>query len=730
MKKIALTFLSGLIAFSLTAQKSGLREGDRLFKAFNYKEAAEVYSEVVTKYPNHLEANEKLARAYVLAEDYANAEAVYANIVKLPDASAVNRFYYAQALRANGKYEEAEKEYDAFAKANHNDPRAAEFENGAEKRAGLQENKKEFTVTNFPFNSTESDIAPFYYNGGLLFSSDRAKHHVIANGSYYDLFFSNSDSSGTPLSVKKWKSKQLKNALHEGPSVFTADGKEVYFTASNRTSGEFKRGKNKAVNLKVYHAVYDTVKNKWVDVLPLPFCSSDYSVAHPAISKDGKRLYFVSDMPGGYGETDIYVSFRDGATWATPINLGKNINTPGRELFPFVSSDNTLYFSSDSRIGLGRLDIYSATYSNNTWGNVQNLGVPLNTNFDDFGFIMDSDNLSGYFVSNRDGGLGRDDIYSFAKPSSKKDKNIAAQNNLTYPPTPNRELRRLAAEKLKTITLDSSATRKVTAQVKAETPKVKVEEPKTETTAPKAEAKNEVSKVETTAPQTEVKTDAPKVEAVAPKKEISLSVAVLLSTKALAEGAIVTLTNKATGVQQSGKVTETSVPKFLLEPNQNYELCATKDEGSLRGKYSHPCKTISTQGITSDLAEVIEINYLETGLVIKEDIHFDVNKWVVKPEEEVWLHKIVKYMQDFPQLEIEMTGHTDCIGDAVYNEYLSTQRLQACLNWLDAKNVDLSRILAVGYGETKPAVNCECTKCTPEELQANRRIEIRVMKVR
>lgn len=720
MRKIALTFVAGIMMLSLNAQKTnralkyGLKDGDRYFAAGYYADAADVYNELVFKYPDNLEANQKAARAYVLAEDHVNAEVAYAALTKLPNTPAESNYFYGLELLANGKYKEAQDAFDVFVKANPNDPRAQEFAGSYDKITALLNDSKSVTIENYKFNSASSDIAPVFYKDGILFSSKRYRNNAIvnvdepANSPFYNLFISGGDSTGKTVEAKKWKAKNIDKQLHDGVVSFSADGKEIYFTGSNRSAGKAKLGKKKEINLKVYHAVYDSAKQQWTDVRPLPFCSNEYSVAHPSLSADGKRLFFVSNMPGGYGETDVYVSFRDGATWGTPINLGRNINTSGRELFPYIATNNTLYFTSDNRVGLGGLDIYSATFNEGAWGNSKNLGVPFNSQYDDFGYIVNDASRSGYFVSNRSGGKGSDDIYSFGGilPVAKEAKVV--------------ELTKLK-ETFKPVLLDSSATRKL---IKMQ----KVEEPKVEVAVPKVEVKTTVDSPKVNVPlpvveQPKTMVDTPKI--------YTLSVEVQgKPQKEVVEGAVVTLYNPKTGELQKKVITDKLLnPTFLVRTEERYELCVTHVPLNENGSFNYPCKSISTNTVSANFAESIELAYIEKDAVIKEDVHFDLDKAIIKPEEEVWLKRVAGFMEQLPKLKLEITSHTDCLGAAAYNEKLSQQRLESIMNWFRNHNVDVSRIMAIAYGERKPSVNCACEACTDEDNKANRRVEIRVLEV-
>jgi outer membrane protein OmpA-like peptidoglycan-associated protein len=200
--------------------------------------------------------------------------------------------------------------------------------------------------------------------------------------------------------------------MHESTPVFAKDGKTVYFTRNNYNNGKIQKDATGQVLLKIYKAVLDN--DKWINVTELPFNSDAYSVAHPALSPDGKYLYFASDMPGSYGQADIYkVVINSDGSFGTPQNLGTGINTQGKETFPFVDAEGVLYFASDGHPGLGGLDIYTAVAENGNFTKAYNVGEPVNSKNDDFTFIIDRQSKTGFFASNRNGGSGYDDIYSF-----------------------------------------------------------------------------------------------------------------------------------------------------------------------------------------------------------------------------------------------------------------------------------------------------------------------------
>ncbi|MDO6855376.1 carboxypeptidase-like regulatory domain-containing protein, partial [Cellulophaga lytica] len=271
------------------------------------------------------------------------------------------------------------------------------------------------------------------YNDKLVFSSARDTGtvrrtiHEWNNQPFLNLYAAQFNEEGTPINADKLDRK-LNKKTHESSAVFTKDGNTMYFTRNNSDNGRFARGKDGVSRLKLYRAT--KVNDEWKKVTELPFNGDDFSIAHPALSPDETKLYFASDMPGTRGMSDLYVVdiIADG-TFSAPRNLGNKINTESRETFPFVSKNNILYFASDGHPGLGGLDIFATQVTNNFNDSyILNIGKPVNSKQDDFSLIFDEDTQKGFFASNRDGGKGYDDIYSFIQT---KELNLNCYNTIT-----------------------------------------------------------------------------------------------------------------------------------------------------------------------------------------------------------------------------------------------------------------------------------------------------------
>lgn len=391
-------------SFVFSQDNAAIRKGDACMKKGEYDRAAEFYLEGATG-NSKITGNHKLAAALIALDDYQNAERIDSLLVSLQPDSSIDRFNYAQVLRRNGKYEDAGRSYSAYFKAHPNDPLAADFSDFENKALHLLAVNNNYKLTDLPENTSGSEVGPTFCFYSLCYSSN---HLSGQKKQTYDLYLTQGGNPSNPAAPEKLKG-DVNGELDEGPATFSSNGKEMIFTRSNYGH----KGADGVMRQGLYHADYDTAGKKWVNITALNFIDYNYNFMQPSLSRDGSTLYFASDIKGGLGETDIYVCHKNGNTWSTPVNLGSGINTTGKEQTPFISDDGTLYFASDSRMGLGGLDIYAATQVNGVWGNATNLGAPLNSSYDDFGYIHDATGKSGYIVSNRPGGKGGNDIYQF-----------------------------------------------------------------------------------------------------------------------------------------------------------------------------------------------------------------------------------------------------------------------------------------------------------------------------
>lgn len=416
-KKYLLYTLLSLFVLVGYAQEKQLEKADEKYDSYAFINAIEIYEKVAEEGYKSKELFEKLGNAYYFNADLISASKWYGELFKLGEEVAPEYYFrYAQALKSEKRYAESDEKMKEFNRLTGSDIRGTKFINQRNYLEEISLLSGRYRIENLGVNSPYSDFAPSFYKENLVFSSardtgvaTRYKHKWNARP-FLDLYGAEIMENGGLSDVDKF-SKKLNTKYHESTTAFTKDGNTMYFTRNNYYKGKYKKDKKGINKLKIFRATRDG--DRWVNIEELPFNSNNYSVAHPALSADEKKLYFASDMPGTVGLSDLYVvDINDDGTFGEPKNLGKGINTEGRENFPFVSQNNELYFSSDGHVGLGGLDIFVINLEDEN-SEILNIGEPVNSTMDDFTFVINSTTKKGFFASNRDGGQGDDDIYSF-----------------------------------------------------------------------------------------------------------------------------------------------------------------------------------------------------------------------------------------------------------------------------------------------------------------------------
>jgi outer membrane protein OmpA-like peptidoglycan-associated protein/tetratricopeptide (TPR) repeat protein len=417
MKKIIVISFAILATINGYSQPSKVKAADKNYDKLAYVDAIKTYERVFEKGYKSADMLQKLGNAYYFKADLDNAAKWYSELFNFTqDVEPEYYFRYAQSLKAIKEYKKADSMMAAFNEKSGNDLRAKLAANQKDYLAVIKANSGRYTIENAGINSQYSDYGSSYLDNKVVFASARdtggvakGKHTWTGEG-FTNLYGADMGSEGTLSSPERF-SKNMNSKYHESTPVFTKDGKTVYFTRNNYVNGKKKRDSEKTILLKLLKATLEG--DKWTDIKELPFNSDEYSVAHPALSPDDKTLYFASNMPGTTGLSDLWkVSINGDDTYGTPENLGKGINTEGRETFPTITPENELYFASDGHPGLGGLDIYvSKGEKDGSFKDVVNVGEPANSPKDDFALLMDTKTNIGYLTSNREGGLGSDDIY-------------------------------------------------------------------------------------------------------------------------------------------------------------------------------------------------------------------------------------------------------------------------------------------------------------------------------
>ena len=402
------------------AQEGKVKVAGEKFEEFAYVNARDLYSRVANRGFTSPEVFSKLGDSYYFTADYAEAAQWYEKLVATDgEISPEYYFRYAQSLKSVKKYDKADKMMAVFVQMSGADTRGEMFTKERDYLKEIEAQSGRYAVEQVNFNTELQDFSPSFLGERVVISSNRKSStgdyiHDWNNQPFLDLYVVDNAKSDNPT-IEKF-SKNINTPYHESSSVFTESGDEMYFTRNNYSKKtKLKRDEAGTTKLKLYHSY----KRGGVWSIPeeLPFNSDEYSTAHPALSPDGETLYFASDMPGTKGLSDIWMStINEDGTYGTPVNLGSEINTEGRETFPFISSDNKLFYATDGHIGLGGLDVFVTQLSDDgKVGASYNVGKPVNSSADDFGLILSESRGTGYFSSSRASGLGNDDIYSFTR---------------------------------------------------------------------------------------------------------------------------------------------------------------------------------------------------------------------------------------------------------------------------------------------------------------------------
>jgi outer membrane protein OmpA-like peptidoglycan-associated protein/tetratricopeptide (TPR) repeat protein len=424
-----------LLAISIAIPTFGqIKRAKKKMELYDYSEAVSILQRVIHKNdPKTInEATLMVAECYRKQNDMLNAKAWYAKALVTGNTDPMNFYYYGQALRSAGDYQKAKTIFLHYDTITTKDKLGKIYAAFCDSAMAWKSNAPVYEVKNASaLNSKQSDFGPAFYDNGIIFASDRSlpnlenKKYGWTGNSFLHLFCADPlypDDYYNDFNAPKLAPGLLNQEYHDGPATFNKAFSEIFI---NRTFVHKDKGKkfNNSIRTHLLKIFYATRKDgKWGKVHPFFLNSDEYSVGHPALSPDGKILYFVSDMKGGFGGTDIYYCTRDGEKWSAPVNMGDVINTFGNEMFPFVADNGDLYFASDGLPGFGGLDIFVSKIVDGKWTTPKNLGLPINSSYDDFSLAEYKNTGKGLFCSNRPDGKGADDIYCFNRIPVEKPK--------------------------------------------------------------------------------------------------------------------------------------------------------------------------------------------------------------------------------------------------------------------------------------------------------------------
>jgi outer membrane protein OmpA-like peptidoglycan-associated protein/tetratricopeptide (TPR) repeat protein len=741
-----------------------LNKANTYFGEEKYADAIVYYEKTLKKDPNNVEATENIAYSYRKLKDYLNAEIYYAKAVELNPAESANYLYYGQTLKNNDKVREAKVQFEKFLAKN---PSSLIGELMVQSCVDIKDWEvapKEFTVSTIEnLNSENADFCPLIYEDGIVFVSERGPDLVNENNfgannkPYLSIYYAKASKS-----YKKAKrfSNQLNSIYHDGPVSISGDNKTIYFTRVEKE----ERGKDFTNKIKVYTA--DLEGKKWKNIKELKYSSNKYSVAHPWVSEDGTKLFFASDMPGGEGKMDIYMCNREGNDWGEPINLGKEVNTPENEVFPYYRKD-VLYFSSDGLSGYGGLDIFSV-FSTDNWANPKNLKTPLNSSKDDFGIFF-TDDENGYFSSDREGGMGSDDIYKFNYQSVEEQTSITGLLEYDKLPASNTDISLFDEndELLQSVTTDENGKFKFNKLKMDESYFLKINE-EDDSKLDKAKLYLTNSNGEKVLLANDLGKGKYNFQALPYDKYDELPLLEEEDESLLTVSVFGQLYEKLPGDYSGGmevwvvddngniigKAKTDKNGKFVfnkLSPDEQYLFMLAEDDSDLNliivdengrvleaakrlidGKYRYVRLSAGHNMITliNELDEVIKIAEDENFVISK--IFYDYKSSDVNAMAAKELDKLVVILNKNKDVRIQLFSHTDSKGSDEYNLRLSHERAQKARSYIIEKGINSNRITAKGLGESQPVAANENKDGTdnPAGRAKNRRTEFKIIKSR
>lgn len=729
MKK--LVYIFSFICIFAHAQKPTVVAGDKLYAKKLYAEAIPVYEKAVKKDSSNTEALSKLGDCYRLTNNLNGQILCYGKLVKGGKANDSQKLLYAKALMEKGNYSGAKGYLDAYTA----DERGSNLSKGISNFDKINKNSDAYKVEEAPFNSSDNDFGAFTYGENTVFTSSRTKstwitkHHGWTDKQYYNAYVTNKDAFGKYVTPKQFL-EGIDSKYNDGPLCIAKDSTTVYFTRN--TFEKKNMSSDGSYKLRIYKgtiARFTLFKPE-----DLSFNNKEYNCAHPSISADGKTLFFASDMPGGHGGMDLYYSIvaPDG-TWGTPINLGDKVNTKGNEMFPFITADNVLYFSSDGLEGFGGLDIYETKLKDSKPSRVYNMGKPVNSEHDDFAYNLNNDGKNGYISSNRKNGGMDDDVYLLQvlrKVSRGKNVTFILKDKDNGELLPNTKLR---------INSDTGTTNE-----KGEFAYLVEEDIEYKVIANKEKYFENRDSLNSKVSDADEFTRTITLE-----KDPNLSFLAFVTDAKTKEGLdgvkikIVDLFTKktfdSTSTSANGeyrkslkgrKIGDKLAYEITLEKpgyvtNVLNYTAEIKKEGEIK-LHEELKMTLGKALVGVDLAKIIEI----------KPIYFDLGKSKIRPDAALELDKVVKIMKEYPNMYIELGAHTDCRGVAAANKKLSDARAKASAAYIVTKGkFSKDRIVGKGYGEAKLLNACACEgkiqpKCSEEEHAVNRRTEFIVTKMK
>jgi outer membrane protein OmpA-like peptidoglycan-associated protein/tetratricopeptide (TPR) repeat protein len=721
-KIIVLVLAVGASCVNMCAQKGKLDIAEQYFQSFDFRNAAKVYTDILStaKHANDTLPLRRVAYCQSKIGEWIKAEANYKRLIAMNMGKPSDFMGLAEVLKLQGKYNDAVEVYGKLLLIQPNNQIAKEYTLNTDFAQRIVRDSAIYRLHCAEINSSNSDFGlGFFVNGQAVFASSRgdgSKNQAIYNWNNQPFLnmYQCDIAADSSLKNARLVADDLTSRFHEGTMAYDPSTNMVYYTKENLRKGDFDKVRGGRRNLGIYYVKYSVSEKTFGDEQAFAFNDRNFSFGNPTLTPDGKRMYFVSDKPGGLGGTDLYYSQFNDSTWGEPINCGSKINTQGDELFPFVVSNDMLYFSSNGHLGLGGLDVF---YTNpNDTSAVKNIGYPGNSHYDDFGLICYPNETKGYICTNRPGGKGDDDIYEFTiKPVEEVFVSGIVRDQNSLEPVANATVIIPAEDgSMIQVKTDDQGKYKITVPYKDI---IELEASKPMYLPGKASRKAD--------PRSSFMEG---LDINMQKIDWMTSGKVIYDADGKpAVGAIVILNELVGGdTLAMDTITITNAGSYMwpLQANKTYLTMALKDGfGRMTEKFStnNPAQKVHTRGF--------KLFKLEKNTTVKVDnIYYDYNSAVLKPESAAELNKLVAILRDNPNMRIELGSHSDSRGGDAYNLTLSEKRAKSAVDYLVGQGVAKERMVSKGYGETVLLNQCDDgVPCTDEQHAINRRTEFKIL---
>ncbi len=628
----------------------------------------------------------------------------------------------------------------------------------------LYEKGSEVKVVNTTkINTTNLEFSPAYYQNGIVFvtsQNKQGKKDKKINETYFKLFYSDIDGNGLPMEPREFL-VHLNTTQHEGPVTFDRQGKVLYFTSNNINNVTQDDNAKGVAHLKIYEARKGT--QDWNEVKELSFNSNDYDCAHPTLSADGRKLYFTSNMPGGFGGMDLYFAEKIGNGWSNPINLGKDINTKGNELFPFMHSSGNLFFSSNGYQGAGGLDLFMIDIGSRKWGKVTNLGQPFNSPSDDLGLILNPEGTKGYFSSSREGGTGKDDIYMFEAADGIWGRTTPSLLSATLKVFDSSSKSAIEGAEIRVfektadgfvssendlfegvlMPTDDGSNDLVFQLIRKDAGSLNKPDLYADK---KGEAKYDFlgeRRFLLLITKEGYKSTELVHSTIGNESETVISVPMEKSNCSNLSGIVKNeadngfIPNAVIRVKSS---CEEKDEIFLTDANGAFSIClpvgCDYTVTGIKENFHNSSVAINNLNSTTPLSKEIILfpttstMLSEGSVIVLNNIYYDFDKSFIRQGAAHELDDLYTVLKNYPSIKIELSSHTDSRGSTSYNQKLSQKRAESAKEYLVSRGIDADRIVAVGYGETRLRNECDDdTTCSEAEHQFNRRTEVEILKV-